>query len=777
MSALFSVITGTQAHGQAVQSGSATPPAPDGIASRENTHPDTGVAEIVVTAQKRSQRLSDVGISVAVASGEQLRTSGITDIAGLRQVVPGFSAATSSFGYPVFSLRGVSFNSLSASAPPAVSTYLDEAALPYPAMTGGLLLDVERVEVLKGPQGTLFGQNATGGSINVISAKPTREFHAGIATEVDNFGQVMLTGYISGPITDTLRARVAASTTQFGAWQKGYYLSDQKNGDQNLGAARLLLEWTPDDRLALSLNVTGSYDHGEAQQGQAASVTPVIPAASPPGFIGYPSPHGDRDADFDAGFNTHKQNYTVQNVLRADYKLGNSTTVTSITNYIRSKSRTPIDNDGTAIPVIVAEPFSSFNTFSQELRIAGSLSQARLHYIIGANYQRDIVHDDLIDTSFAYSGLPRGVVEVNKYRVTNRAVGLFANVDYDLTSKLTLTGGARYTSTRQTLKGCTADGGNGLFSATVGGVANILRAASGLPPTNAYLPGQCILINDVGSVPAYLPVSADLAQKEDNVSWRAGLNYKPTTSSLIYGLISRGYKAGSFPAQISLVLSSIRPVKQESVTSYEIGVKQSIFDRRLQVNLTGFYYDYRNKQFFTYVPVGGFINVSTVVNVPRSSVKGLDIDFTARPTDRLSVRGSATLLDTNVNRYSGFNYLGMLTDFSGKEFNYAPRFSTTADVEYRVPIASSLEGYVGGSMVYNSRTFADLGEPDGFRINSYTVLDARVGIRARAGWQAGLFVRNLTNEYYWTSVVSGGDSSVRYTGRPRTFGLTASANF
>lgn len=128
--------------------------------------------EIIVTAQKREQKLSDVPVSVVAATGETLQAAGVVDATDLGSIVSGFTASTSVFGPPVFSLRGVNFNSFQASAPPTVSSYIDEASIPYPIMGQALFLDIERVEVLKGPQGTLFGQNATGGSINVIAAKP-----------------------------------------------------------------------------------------------------------------------------------------------------------------------------------------------------------------------------------------------------------------------------------------------------------------------------------------------------------------------------------------------------------------------------------------------------------------------------------------------------------------------------------------------------------------------------------------------------------------------------
>lgn len=271
------------------------------LASAAFAQDDSG--EIIVTAQKRAQSLNDVALSITAASAEQLQSKGVTSVDQLSRISPGFSVGTTFTGNQVFSLRGVNFNTAQISASPTVSTYVDEASLPYAVMTGAMMLDVERVEVLKGPQGTLFGQNATAGSVNVIAAKPTGDLQAGFRTEVNNFGKVFAEGFVSGPLTDTLRARIAASITQFGDWQRGYYLTDAKNGDQNKGAVRLLLNWTPTEALTVSVNVNANYDKSDVQQYQIGSKAVVAPGQQFPGFDAYPLPNDARDADFSTNVN------------------------------------------------------------------------------------------------------------------------------------------------------------------------------------------------------------------------------------------------------------------------------------------------------------------------------------------------------------------------------------------------------------------------------------------------------------------------------------------
>jgi iron complex outermembrane recepter protein len=734
------------------------------------------IQEIVVTAQKREQREEDVGITMDVAGAQQLQNEGITDVTELGKVVSGFTATPTFSGFPVFSLRGINFTGGQLSAPPAVSVYLNEAPLPYSTMTGNLLLDPERVEVLKGPQGTLFGENSTGGSINVIAARPTAYFTAGMRGEVNNFGQTMLEGYISGPLTDVLRARFAITTTQFGDWQHGYYLNDQKNGSQNKMGARLLLDWTPTDKLKVSLNVNGDYDHGEAPQDQLYVISPANPAGVTPGLLGYPLPTNARDADFDLGFNTHMRNSLFQSVLRADYEINDYLTITSLTDYVDSKTSIPIDLDGTALNIINANYGGQIQTINQEFRLSGNLPAAKINYIVGGNYEHDS-STEAQPTNFPnYSGLPPGAELEPYYQTSNRAAAVFGNIDYQVIPQVTLTGGVRYTETKQTRYGCTL--GNTLGTATASAVANLLRGIEGLPATDAYVGGGCATIDNTGVAPSYLPVDAYLEQKQNNTSWRGGINYKPTPDSLVYATVSRGYKAGVFPTVITLFLSATdNPVRQEELTSYEVGVKLPFFDRRVVVNAAAFYYDYANKQFYTYVPIPPIGAFSTLVNIPKARDWGADLDITARPIDGLTLRAAMTYVNTAIGNYDGFDLNGKPENFSGKKFNFAPPVSATLDAEYVQPIADNLVAYIGGGALYNDRTFSDLGESPLSRVPTYAVFDARLGIRAASKWSAGIWVRNLADKYYWTGIVTGGDSYNRTPGLPRTFGVNGSYTF
>src|SRR5688572_4974461 len=222
------------------------------------------VQELIVTAQKREESINDVPMSVTAASGETLTELGVTDTSQLVKIVPGFNYTPSYYGTPVFSIRGVGFLDTSLAASPTVSVYVDEAPLPYSIMTLGATLDLERVEVLKGPQGTLFGMNATGGAINYVAGKPTETLQAGFTGSYGRFNTVDLQGFVSGPITETLSGRLAVRMLRSGDWQRSYTRNDSV-GEQDLINGRASLLWQPADRFRALLTLSAWQDRGETQ--------------------------------------------------------------------------------------------------------------------------------------------------------------------------------------------------------------------------------------------------------------------------------------------------------------------------------------------------------------------------------------------------------------------------------------------------------------------------------------------------------------------------------
>lgn len=351
-----------------------------------------GLTDIVVTAQKRTERISDVPLSISAVSGDQLIRQGINSANDLERVVPGFTYRPTSYGGPVFSIRGVGFYETTMAIAPAVTVYLDQVPLPYLTMAQGLSFDLERVEALKGPQGTLFGQNSTGGAINYIAAKPTKELTGRVDAEYGRFDEFNLTGVISGPVAENLRMRLAVRHEARGDWQRSYTRNDAI-GKKNFTTGRLLVDWEPSDAVKLSLNLNAWQSKSETQAAQYRQYSALLPppagnTISRDALANYPfAPFDSRSADWDAGFNFKRDDRFYQASLRADIAIGDVATLTSITAYSDLKTDTPTDLDGVNFEILPVTRAGYVHSFSQELRVAKD--EGPFKWVVGTNVQID----------------------------------------------------------------------------------------------------------------------------------------------------------------------------------------------------------------------------------------------------------------------------------------------------------------------------------------------------------------------------------------------------
>lgn len=244
-----------------------------------------GLEEIVVTAQKRQQSLNDVGLTITAATQDTLLKRGVTEVGDLAKIVPGFTTTSTQYSTPVYQLRGIGLYDYGFGSLPPVAVYIDEISRPFPLTQIGVTLDIERVEVLKGPQGTLYGQSSTGGAINYITAKPTDIFSAGLDASYERFGKMSLSGFVSGPLTDTLKARIALKGVNGGAWQYSVARPDDKNGETDQLMGRLIVDFEPTDTLRFSLNVNGIRDSSDTVQPQfqynSINLTPAAGSSNP----------------------------------------------------------------------------------------------------------------------------------------------------------------------------------------------------------------------------------------------------------------------------------------------------------------------------------------------------------------------------------------------------------------------------------------------------------------------------------------------------------------
>lgn len=760
---------------------------------------EAGVGEIIVTANKRNESISKVGASIAAFDTSMLENRNIVRLDELAKSVPNLALAPSTHGTPVFTLRGIGFNSDSLGVYPAVSLSLDQAPMPFPVLAGHSLYDLERVEVLKGPQGTLFGQNSTGGAINFVAAKPTKELQAGFNLNYGRFNEVQGTMYVSGPVSDTLGFRLAVDAAHRDDWQYNY-TRDDSNGEQNYIAARLITVWEPSDRLKFELNVNGSVDRSEPQALQIIASLPSNPAAPTPQELNAPlTPRNLRAANWSnsgrRGVGTQSDTESAeprgnrklfQAFLRADYGITDDISLTSITTFNHMTQDMAFDLDGSQFE-LVDNPRGegTIDDFNQEVRLSNaSAAGTRFRWTVGANYNYSKVDELQIITYGDNSLSNAGTNFIHESNVLNKGrmntYAAFANGEYDVTEQITLKAGVRYTSTNNRNRMCGSDTtGDQQLSSLFRLLGNLLGGQD-IP----IGPGDCISLN-AQNLPGD-PINITL--KEDNVSWRAGIDFKPSNSTLLYANISRGYKAGAFPVITGATQAVFSPARQESVTSYEAGFKTKLADNAISLSSAVFYQDYRNKQIQGTVNTALFGLLQRLDNVPRSSIFGVEADVSIRPTTGLTLTGSASYLSTKVKEYSGITVFGVQKDFAGSRLPFAPTWSLNGDIDYRIPTASGGEVFVGAGVNYRTYQDAyiagsDLQIPDNgvnrwlnrtpFRIDGYALVDGRLGYTFPGDKvTVSAWGKNLFNTFNVQNIISYNNIITQATGMPAMYGFS-----
>lgn len=730
--------------------------------------------DIVVTATKRSESINRIPLTITAVSGGDLAAKGITETAELAKVVPGFVSVQGQFGSPVIFLRGVGYYGFTLSTKPTVTLYADEAPIPYSAMSIGNTLDLERVEVLKGPQGTLFGSNSTGGAVNYVAAKPTEAFKAGLSTSFGRFDEHVVSGYISGPLSSDVLVRLALSHEGRGDWQRSY-TSGVTLGSRDVTSGRATIELRPSSRLMVRLTASGALDRSDTLAGQLIGAVNARPSLAT-----YPrSPHNARAADFTPilkdGRPLDRDNQQLQVTLRADYQAGDQTTITSLTSYAYNRQDFAQDTDGTTLHINDYLVRGHLKSLSQELRIAGVIGGFG-KWILGGNVTKDSstelqdvnTFDGVASHNFDALGLPPIDGTQIMATIKNRSAAGFANVDLDLASNIQAHAGARYTFTGSKFAGCTRSVGN---RTTWFGLSRVL----GLP-VNLVGPGDCMTLSFVNNV--LTPGLVRMSLPENNLSWRLGLDWSPLSRTMFYASVSRGYKAGQFSNIAAIFADQYTPVKQEELTDYEIGFKSSVAPW-LHINGALFHYDYSNKQLQGRRAVPIFRFLQALISVPRSRVNGAELEIKAEPIQGLSLSGAGTFVSSKIKGpFMAFTTFGVLRDIGGAAFPNTPRWQANANADYRWAVSAAVDLSIGGGLVYRSKSSGDF-IPDPLQeIDAYTLLDAHIGFETRdKGWSGQLYARNLTNKYYWTSQLKIQEPVIRFAGMPRTYGISLSHNF
>lgn len=771
--------------------------------------------DIIVTANKREQNLSKVGAAITAFSNETLVAQRVVDGESLAKATPGLVYASSQNNTPVYTLRGVGFYESTLAAYPDVSLYIDQAPLPLPILATLTVFDLERVEVLKGPQGTLFGNNATGGAINFVAAKPTRELSAGIELGYSRFNTFEASGFVSGPLTENLRARAAFRVENGDEWQRSVTRNDKLGKKDNI-AGRVLVDWEPTSRLRFSLNVNGWRDQNDPQ---AAAVS-RLNTQNPAGSVGvggmvpddYPIlndvviPEGNaRLADWGSVYRPYTDNKFWQVALRTDYDVTDDLTLTSLTSYDRLTFQNSSDIDGSRLVGIQNDDHhGTIRSFNQELRLANAASNA-FRWVIGANFENTRTAERLDQVSYDSSSAPvngAGTVRDDNFQhMKNYAA--FANIEYDIVDAVTLKAGIRQSRAERdsNAAGYTVPGrgpapGMPYTFTEFFNIVYGLIYGEGTIPTIAE--GESFVLDtrvNADGTPVdpatYMKTGRYYGRlKEDSTSWSVGVDFKPTDDLLLYVNVKKGYKSGSFPILAAAIFDGLLPVTQESLLDYEAGFKAQLADRAISINGAAFYYDYRDKQLLTKFVDPLFGQLDRLQNVPKSKVKGAEMDVSIRPAQGLALGGSLTYLDATVTRYDGIigeQIVGglrqpILASFAGVQLPFSAKWQYSLRADFEAPVSGGLTAFIGAGVHGQSGSYSTLAltaqSKADYRIAGYSLVDGNIGLKsADDRWRVAIWGKNIFNKYYATNRYLAYDTIVRYTGRPAEYGMTLSYRY
>ncbi|WP_041452612.1 TonB-dependent receptor [Alteromonas naphthalenivorans] len=741
--------------------------------------------KITVTSQKREQYINDVSIAVTAFSGEQMESLGFESSTDLIAFTPGVSLAGDIGGQrAIFNIRGVVQNDYADIAEAPVAVYVDGGYLASTqAQTFGLF-DIARVEILKGPQGTLFGRNATGGMVNTITAKPTEEVEGYAELTFASFEQKRFEGAVSGALSDKVSGRISVMANHMGNILENVYEDeaapdtragsigggeDGYNDDTKAFRAQLNFDLSANSNLLVSANwADTTKSEGPYQvvnttevKDAAGNVIDVIYAADDPlgcdtiqagacvdgNFNGdplRPVQGGDFNGNIDpdgSGEKVNKdfafedQNKIKSRGLAATYEYDfDDFTFTSVTDWKNFTRVIGLDSDQTASPELIFQSDGDITQFSEELRVSGNTMNSKW---VAGFYYLSIETDYLQGLAASPTGGYLAGEEQNTLAtIDTDSYSVFGQIDYDLTDELVLVSGLRLVRENKSMDGQ-------------------LRQ-------NANLVDRDIEV-DYGIDPL-----VDVAMDNDETMWSAKLqlDYKPNSDTLLYAGINRGVKAGNFNAPLG---GSFSTYDAEVLLAYEAGAKLTLMDGKAQLNSSIFYYDYSDYQSFSWV------NNAGVVFNEDAQFTGAEVELLLNPIDALDIMFGVSYTDAVVEDLEVAS--GVFVDTTPP---YTPEWQSSGLVRYTWDIDSgSVAALVSGS--YQSEAFHNARNFTAHTIESHFKADARITWTDKEDlWSVAAYVDNLTDSDHELIGfdVSGfyGNSQISYA-KPRTYGVTVRRNF
>ena len=720
---------------------------------------DDSPTDIVVTALRRSERLQNVPASISAISGDSLADSHVSSSAELSANIPNLQT-TSTVGenIPIFSLRGISMSDYSVNQQSPVATYFDEVYKgSFPFIPIGLY-DLERVEVLRGPQGTLYGKNTTGGAVNFISRLPEFENEGYLRLTYGNYKRIEANGALNLALSDTTAARVAFTFGRRDGWFKNLAPGQPDLNQARNYAIRASLRTKPTDELEfvlrLSTSLDNPYNYGIYGRPLADGIGNGVYEAF--GLQSY-FRTGLKRHEIETSYGARRRHRTSSASLTAHWDFADGLRLTSVTSYDRGRFHNPEDTEGSPLEINDNDIRARGYQAAQDLRIASSFDGS-LNFIAGAYYnfeklQTGTEYRFFTDIDVNGSGTIDGAdcavdfftacVYRNSFSQKKNTTALYSDLTFEVSDVITLRGGLRYTWDRGRLTD---------FKAQAFG-------KDGSP-----------VINTIPGDPANFDATTDRKFSKGSFTGKIGIDFKLSPDQLLYASYSRGYRGGSFNSQAFLGPDELTVAKPEIVDAYEVGAKTQFFDRALTVNAAAFYYSYQYQQALSLVGI-----FQTLINIPKSQIYGAELEIVARPTESLTLKGAAGYLSTDIKR-------GVVSgvDLAGNRLPNAPTWTLngSADLEIFKTKTSKLE--VGVQASYSTKQYFDLFNTERISQKSYMLFNAQSTYRfADDNYGVQLWVKNLLNKKYVTSALDISVFGYDYfhLGEPRMYGVTFDGKF
>ena len=725
----------------------------------------TVLEEIVVTVQHRSENLQEVPVAVSVLNQSDLANSGVLSIEDLSGSVPGlYTTRSVGYGAAPISVRGIGGanggGNLLNDEPVAV--YVDNVYVGRLSFATSDLVDVSSVQVLRGPQGTLYGRNSTAGALLVSNNKATNEFEAYANVGAAEYGEKRMSGAVSGPIIkDILAARIA-----LGYSRKGGFVGNMAPGGDDLGSSkdetsRLSLRYTPSDDLTIDLVAESAKQTASAATIAVANVEPRVPSTP---FIR--RDNLDKiieDGDFELNSTNMGTSETQSGSLTINWSLGDLT-LDAITGYREWEFEGAQDSDGTGFSLFTNTGLLESHQFSQEFRLK-SASDQNLVWTAGLYYFEESSNVEFGINNF--QGLFGAGTNANFNPSQDvEAYAVFANITYNINDKLSLGLGGRYSEETKNFS-------NQLLINTISQSVP-LPVPIGPFPVGSSIPGEAIW-----SKP---PLFEDKSSFTD-FSPRALVDYQIDDDISAYISFSEGFKSGGFNS------FGLAPAfESEEIKAYEVGLKSELLDRSLRLNIAAFSYDYSNLQVRLPVPTGGV----SIQNAGMAELKGIEFEGNYSVNSNLAVNFNLALLDTEFMELDAQQVPSdiMFTigapiplesvDASGNQLTRAPELQFNIGAEYNFDISAALTGIFAFNYRYQDRVFFLETNQDQNTFSSngdVEKVDVRLTIESNDDWDITIFGQNLTNNRVITQVTALGSYPNAAVNEPRKFGIRGSYYF